>query len=70
MCRQDTVKVFRKRKGGGNDQIIGSDNTNSAGKWSLKAEGAQGRFYAQVKQKTQPSGAPCLAAKSKAKKVG
>jgi 6-phosphogluconolactonase (cycloisomerase 2 family) len=69
-CRQDTVKVFRKRKGGGNDQIIGSDDTSSKGKWSLKAQGAQGRFYVQAKQKTQPSGAPCLATKSKAKKVG
>jgi 6-phosphogluconolactonase (cycloisomerase 2 family) len=69
LCRHDTVKVFRKRKHG-NDQIIGTDNTNPAGKWSVKAEGAHGRFYVQVKQKTQPSGAPCLATKSKATKVG
>jgi len=68
LCRQQTVKVFRKRKG--DDKIIGSDKTNSAGKWSLKASGASGKFYVQAKQKAQPSGAPCLASKSKAKKVG
>jgi hypothetical protein len=69
-CRRDSVKVFRKHKGGGKDHIIGSDNTNSAGKWSLKDESAQGHFYVQVKQKDLPSGVPCLATKSKATKVG
>jgi 6-phosphogluconolactonase len=69
-CRHDSVKVFRKRKGGGKDHIIGSDDTNSTGKWSVKDEGAKGRFYVQVKQKDRPSGVPCLATKSKAIKVG
>ena len=69
LCRQQKVKLFRKRKGG-NDQIVGRAQTDSAGKWSVKEEGASGRYYAQVKQKEQPSGTPCLATKSTAIKVG
>ena len=68
LCREQEVKLFRKRKG--DDQIVGSDKTNPDGKWSVKEEGAKGKFYVQAKQKAQPSGAPCLATKSKAKKVG
>jgi hypothetical protein len=61
------VSVFEKKKG--KDPKLGSRTTNANGKYSLKEKNAQGKFYAQVGQ-TSTSAGPCLAAQSKAIKVG
>ena len=60
------VKVFEKEKG--KDPQLGSDATDQKGKYSLKEQNAEGKFYAQVKQRGVPGGT-CLAARSKTIKV-
>ncbi len=62
------VKVFEKEKG--KDPKAGSDKTNGAGKFSIEERGADGRFYATVKQTTVEGVGICLAATSKTKRFG
>jgi Tol biopolymer transport system component len=61
------VKVFEKEKG--KDPKVASDKTSEAGKFSVRERGADGRFYAEVKEKTIEGVGVCLAATSKTKKV-
>jgi hypothetical protein len=44
--RGRTVQVFKKREGP--DRLIGTDETNDNGFYSVNKPGAQGRFYAVV----------------------
>jgi hypothetical protein len=44
--RNRTVSVFKKREG--SDRLIGTDETNDNGSYSITKAGARGRFYAQV----------------------
>jgi hypothetical protein len=46
--RGRTVHVFKKR--GGSDRLIGTDETNDNGFYSVNKPGAQGRFYATVER--------------------
>lgn len=44
--RGRTVSVFKVREGP--DRLIGTDETNDNGSYSVRKAGAQGRFYAKV----------------------
>jgi hypothetical protein len=44
--RNRTVSVFKKREG--SDRLIGTDETDDNGSYSVTKAGARGRFYAQV----------------------
>jgi hypothetical protein len=61
------VSVFEKTKG--KDPTLGSPMTNEKGKYAVKEEKAEGKFYAKTKRAGISSGT-CLAARSETIKVG
>jgi hypothetical protein len=62
-CRVGKVKLFRVRKG--TDPKVGGAQAGAGGKWSLKKEVAEGRYYATATAKGD-----CPAAKSRVLKLG
>ena len=66
------VTLYRFLGGHGNDQVLGSTSTNSAGKWKITAQGSAGislgRFYAKVKRRSEGTAGTihiCKAARSR-----
>lgn len=67
-CAADQKVVVFER--GARGKRVGSDRTTASGRWRVEADDADGRFYAVAKQSSLADGATCLAAESKALKVG
>ncbi len=56
LCKSDRKVVVYKQigeRGGGNDQRLASDTTDSDGDWSTGNTGIAGKFYAKVKKTDQ-----------------
>jgi len=67
-CRGDRqVRVFKKRPG--RDRVVGSNASNAAGSWVVRAPRAKGSFYATTASKTMPMDGgftlECLATRSR-----
>lgn len=67
-CAVGTVKVFRKRSG--KDERIGKDDTDGQGRYVVKKNAKQGRYYAKIQEQEIEPGLVCEDAESPTIKVG